>query len=75
MLYWVHFDMKQYLIETKQNPRSSEQDVHLYMPELPCHKTEFIDGTEFYSEAFDPTLIDRYPRYHTTLTHILVTDH
>jgi len=56
---------EQYLIETKQNPRSSGQDVHLYMPELLCHKTEFIDGMESYSEAFDPTLMDRYPRYDT----------
>jgi hypothetical protein len=45
------------------------------MPELLCLKTEFIDGTESYSEAFDPTLIDRYPRYDTTLTHTLVKDH
>jgi hypothetical protein len=32
------------------------------MPELFCHKTEFIDGTESYSEAFnpdDPTLMER----------------
>jgi hypothetical protein len=38
----------------------------LYMPDLICHKTEFIDRTMFYSEAFDPddtTLMDRYPRY------------
>jgi len=42
------------------------------MPELLCYKTEFRDGTEFYSEAFDPddpTLIDRYPRYDTD-THL-----
>ena len=36
------------------------------MPELLCHKTEFIDGTESYSEIYypdDPTLMDCYPRY------------
>ena len=39
------------------------------MPELLCHKTKFIGGTESYSEAFDPTLMDRYPRYDTD-THL-----
>ena len=33
------------------------------MPEPLYHKTKFIDGTESYSEAFNPTLMDRYPRY------------
>ena len=36
------------------------------MVHLICHKTEFIDGTVSYSEAFDPddpTLMDYYPRY------------
>jgi len=39
---------------------------NLYMPDLICHKTEFIDRTMFYSKAFDPddpTPIDCYPRY------------
>jgi hypothetical protein len=36
-----------------------------YMPEPLYHKTKFIDGTESYSEAFNPTLMDRYPRYDT----------
>jgi hypothetical protein len=36
-----------------------------YMPELLYHKTKFIDGTESYSEAFNPTLKDRHPRYDT----------
>jgi len=38
------------------------------MPELLCYKTEFRDGMEPYSTAFDPddlTIIDRYPRYDT----------
>ena len=35
------------------------------MPEPLYHKTKFIDGTESYSEAFNPTLMDRYPRYDT----------
>jgi hypothetical protein len=47
----------------------------MYMTELLCLKTKFIDGTESYSEAFDHTLIDRYPRYDTTLTHTLATDY
>jgi hypothetical protein len=37
-----------------------------YMPALLCYKTEFRDGTESYSEAFDPddsTLMGRYPTY------------
>ena len=41
-----------------------------YMPELLCHKTEFIDGTESYSEIYypdDPTLMDCYPRYDTDI--------
>lgn len=36
------------------------------MPDLICHKTEFIDRTISYSVSFDPddpTLMDRYPRY------------
>ena len=40
-----------------------------YMPELLCHETKSIDGTESYSEAFNPTLMDRYPRYDTD-THL-----
>ena len=42
------------------------------MPELLCYKTEFRDGTESYSEAFDtddPTLSYRYPTYDTD-THL-----
>ena len=35
------------------------------MPEPLYHKTKFIDGTESYSEAFNPTLMDHYPRYDT----------
>jgi hypothetical protein len=35
------------------------------MPEPLYHKTKFIDGTESYSEAFNPPLMDRYPRYDT----------
>ena len=41
------------------------QSVHARSHDI-CHKTEFIDGTVSYSEAFDPddpTLMDRYPRY------------
>ena len=36
------------------------------MPDLICHRTDIIDGTVSYSEAFDPddpTMMDRYPRY------------
>lgn len=39
-----------------------------YMPEQLCYRTEFRDGTESYSEAFDPddlTLLNRYPPYDT----------
>ena len=39
------------------------------MSELLCHKTKFIDRKESYSEAFYPTLMDRYPRYDTD-THL-----
>jgi hypothetical protein len=38
----------------------------MHIPDLICHKTEFIDGTVSYSEAFDPddpTPVDRYSRY------------
>lgn len=40
------------------------------MPELIGYKTEFRDGTELYSEAFDPndpTLMGRYPKYDTDI--------
>ena len=36
------------------------------MSDLICHRTEIIDGTVSYSEAFDPndpTLMDRYSSY------------
>ena len=38
------------------------------MLELLCYKIDFRDGTESYTEAFDPddpTLIDCYPTYDT----------
>jgi hypothetical protein len=44
----------------KSNPRSPGK------PDFICHRTEIIDGTVSYSEAFDPhdpTLMDRYPSY------------
>ena len=38
-----------------QKPWKTNTIVHSpYMPELVCYKTEFWDGTESYSEAFDP---------------------
>ena len=50
-----------------QKPWKTNTTVHSpYMPELVCYKTEFWDGTESYSEAFDPddpTLVDHYPTY------------
>ena len=40
----------------------------MYMLELVYYKTKYRDGTESYSEAFnpeDPLLVDRYPAYDT----------
>jgi len=55
--------------EESQNPWKRCTSVRSpYMPELLCLKTEFRDGRESYSEAFDlddPTLMDCYTRYDT----------
>lgn len=57
--YRSEFQMPWKTVTTLHNP---------CMSELMCYRTEYRDGTESYSEAFnpdDPTLLDRYPRYVT----------
>jgi hypothetical protein len=39
------------------------------MSELLCHNTKFIEGRDSYSEAFDPSQMERYRRYDTD-THL-----